>query len=79
MLCLSLCFHLEDGGSGFLDHIPCCAVGENVVSDYDLYGGWYDVSRCGRCHDYCFWMSDPAASFDPTFRPSTDPWHTPSE
>ena len=59
--------------------VACCGVGENVVSDYDLYGGWYDVHRCGECRDYCFWMSDPDAVLNPTFRPGTDPWHTPSE
>ena len=81
-LCLILCFHLADGIGGegtYVDHIPCCAVGENVVGDYDLYAGWYDVRRCGECNDYCFWMSDPDAAFDPAFRPGTDPWHTPSE
>lgn len=64
-----------NGGVGAYRYVVCCGVGENV--DYDLYGGWYDVHRCGECHDYCFWMSDPNAVFDPTFRPGTDPWHTP--
>ena len=79
-LCLAESYVWADG----LEHhitslVACCGVGENVVSDYDPYGGWYDVHRCGECHDYCFWMSDPDTVFDPTFRPGTDPWHTPSE
>jgi len=31
----------------------------------DMYRGWYDVSRCGKCNDYCRWVGESGSGGDP--------------
>ena len=31
----------------------------------DKWRGWYDVQKCGKCHDYCRWVGDSGPGGDP--------------
>jgi len=31
----------------------------------DVYRGWYDVSKCGKCNDYCRWVGGNGSGGDP--------------
>uniref|UniRef100_A0A6U6L439 DUF7495 domain-containing protein n=3 Tax=Odontella aurita TaxID=265563 RepID=A0A6U6L439_9STRA len=59
----------------FNDLIMCCGVADQYA--YDEYAGYYDVKGCGECHDECFWMGEPGATYNPSFEPGSNPWHTP--
>lgn len=64
-----------DGSMTFLDRVMCCGVADEY--QYDDYAGWYDVRRCGSCHDFCFWMSVDGTAYNPTYEAGSNPWHTP--
>ena len=34
----------------------------------DKWRGWYDVQKCGKCHDYCRWVGDSGPGGDPSKR-----------
>merc|ERR1719420_2867768 len=43
--------------------------GEWIDEGYvDDYRGWYDVSGCGTCNDYCRWVGDDGSGGAPSSR-----------
>ena len=36
----------------------------------DPYAGYYDIQRCGKCHDYCYWAGPSLDGFgvNPRFK-----------
>jgi len=36
----------------------------------DNYRGWYDVSGCGTCNDYCRWVGNSGSGGDPSLKTS---------
>lgn len=34
----------------------------------DKWRGWYDVQKCGKCHDYCRWVGDSGPGGNPSKR-----------
>ena len=34
----------------------------------DKFRGWYDVSGCGQCNDYCRWVGDGGSGGNPLFK-----------
>lgn len=65
------------GPMPFADLVQCCAIADEYA--FDDYAGWYDVRRCGECHDLCFWMTVDGSTYtpDPKFVAGSNPWHTP--
>lgn len=52
--------------------IPKCIL-KNKSTRYDpgyrdKWRGWYDVQKCGKCHDYCRWVGDSGPGGDPSKR-----------
>ena len=34
----------------------------------DAWQGWYDVTGCGKCNDYCRWVGDSDSGGDPNIQ-----------